>query len=59
MAGDNAAIDRSGRMLAAIHEVDAQTSRHDLMPAEFAAQYKADTDRYAKVIEQVGIPKTE
>ncbi len=29
--------DRSGRMLAAIHEVDAQTSRHDLMPAEFAA----------------------
>src|SRR5256885_457743 len=29
--------DRSGRMRAAIHEVDAQTSRHDLMPAEFAA----------------------
>src|SRR5580693_5166074 len=29
--------DRSGRMLAAIHEVDAQTSRHDFMPAEFAA----------------------
>jgi xanthine dehydrogenase YagR molybdenum-binding subunit len=29
--------DRSGRMLAAIHEVDAQTSRHDLFPAEFAA----------------------
>jgi xanthine dehydrogenase YagR molybdenum-binding subunit len=29
--------DRSGRMLAAIHEVDAQTSRHDFFPAEFAA----------------------
>ena len=29
--------DRSGFMLAAIHEVDAQTSRHDLFPAEFAA----------------------
>jgi xanthine dehydrogenase YagR molybdenum-binding subunit len=29
--------DHSGRMLAAIHEVDAQTSRHDLFPAEFAA----------------------
>jgi xanthine dehydrogenase YagR molybdenum-binding subunit len=29
--------DRSGKMLAAIHEVDAQTSRHDLFPAEFAA----------------------
>jgi CO/xanthine dehydrogenase Mo-binding subunit len=28
---------RSGQMLAAIHEVDAQTSRHDFMPAEFAA----------------------
>jgi xanthine dehydrogenase YagR molybdenum-binding subunit len=29
--------DRSGRMLAAIHEVDSQTSRHDLFPAESAA----------------------
>jgi xanthine dehydrogenase YagR molybdenum-binding subunit len=29
--------DRSGRMVAAVHEVDAQTSRHDLFPAEFAA----------------------
>jgi xanthine dehydrogenase YagR molybdenum-binding subunit len=29
--------DRSGRMLAAVHEVDSQTSRHDLFPAEFAA----------------------
>jgi xanthine dehydrogenase YagR molybdenum-binding subunit len=29
--------DRSGKMVAAIHEVDAQTSRHDLFPAEFAA----------------------
>jgi xanthine dehydrogenase YagR molybdenum-binding subunit len=29
--------DRSGKMLAAIHEVDAQTSRHDLFPAEYAA----------------------
>jgi len=29
--------DRSGRMVAAIHEVDAQTSRHDLFPAEYAA----------------------
>ena len=29
--------DRSSRMLAAIHEVDSQTSRHDLFPAEFAA----------------------
>lgn len=29
--------DQSGRMVAAIHEVDAQTSRHDLFPAEYAA----------------------
>jgi xanthine dehydrogenase YagR molybdenum-binding subunit len=29
--------DRLGKMRAAIHEVDAQTSRHDLFPAEFAA----------------------
>ena len=29
--------DRSGKMQAAIHEVDSQTSRHDLFPAEFAA----------------------
>lgn len=29
--------DRSGKMVAAIHEVDAQTSRHDLFPAEYAA----------------------
>jgi xanthine dehydrogenase YagR molybdenum-binding subunit len=29
--------DRSGNMVAAIHEVDAQTSRHDLLPAEYAA----------------------
>ncbi len=29
--------DRSGKMLAAIHEVDAQTSRHDLFPGEYAA----------------------
>jgi xanthine dehydrogenase YagR molybdenum-binding subunit len=29
--------DRSGRMVAAVHEVDAQTSRHDLFPAEYAA----------------------
>jgi xanthine dehydrogenase YagR molybdenum-binding subunit len=29
--------DASGKMLAAIHEVDAQTSRHDLFPAEYAA----------------------
>jgi xanthine dehydrogenase YagR molybdenum-binding subunit len=29
--------DRSGNMLAAIHEVDAQTSRHDLFPAQYAA----------------------
>ncbi|HEY9227786.1 MAG TPA: molybdopterin cofactor-binding domain-containing protein, partial [Gemmatimonadaceae bacterium] len=29
--------DRSGRLLAAIHEVDAQTSRHDFFPAEYAA----------------------
>lgn len=28
-------------------------------PAEFAAQYKADIDRYAKVIEQAKIPKQE
>src|SRR5262249_47193451 len=28
--------DRSGKILAAIHEVDAQTSRHDLFPAEYA-----------------------
>jgi len=29
--------DRSGHMVAAIHEVDAQTSRHDLFPAQYAA----------------------
>ena len=29
--------DRSGNMVAAIHEVDAQTSRHDLFPAHYAA----------------------
>jgi xanthine dehydrogenase YagR molybdenum-binding subunit len=29
--------DLSGKIVAAIHEVDAQTSRHDLFPAEFAA----------------------
>ncbi|HVX99844.1 MAG TPA: xanthine dehydrogenase family protein molybdopterin-binding subunit [Pseudorhodoplanes sp.] len=29
--------DRSGRMAAAIHEIDAQTSRHDLFPGEYAA----------------------
>jgi xanthine dehydrogenase YagR molybdenum-binding subunit len=29
--------DRSGKMLAAIHEADAQTSRHDLFPGEYAA----------------------
>ena len=29
--------DRSGKMVAAIHEVDAQTSRHDLFPGEYAA----------------------
>ena len=27
--------DRSGKMLAAIHEVDAQTSRHDFFPGEY------------------------
>jgi xanthine dehydrogenase YagR molybdenum-binding subunit len=29
--------ERSGRIVAAIHEVDAQTSRHDLFPCEYAA----------------------
>lgn len=29
--------DASGRMVAAIHEADAQTSRHDLFPGEYAA----------------------
>jgi xanthine dehydrogenase YagR molybdenum-binding subunit len=29
--------DRSGHMVAAIHEVDAQTSRHDLFPANYTA----------------------
>lgn len=29
--------DHAGNMLAAIHEVDAQTSRHDLFPAQYAA----------------------
>jgi xanthine dehydrogenase YagR molybdenum-binding subunit len=29
--------DQSGKMLAAIHEADAQTSRHDLFPGEYAA----------------------
>jgi xanthine dehydrogenase YagR molybdenum-binding subunit len=29
--------DRSGRMTAAIHEADAQTSRHDLFPCDYAA----------------------
>jgi xanthine dehydrogenase YagR molybdenum-binding subunit len=28
--------DRCGHMVAAIHEVDAQTSRHDLFPADYA-----------------------
>ena len=28
--------DRSGKMVAAIHEVDSQTSRHDLFPARYA-----------------------
>ena len=28
---------RSGKMVAAIHEVDAQTSRHDLFPGEYTA----------------------
>ena len=28
---------RSGRMIVAIHEVDAQTSRHDLFPGEYGA----------------------
>jgi xanthine dehydrogenase YagR molybdenum-binding subunit len=28
--------DASGRMLAAIHEIDHQTSRHDLFPAQYA-----------------------
>src|SRR5262249_29448116 len=28
---------QSGKMVAAIHEVDAQTSRHDLFPGEYAA----------------------
>jgi xanthine dehydrogenase YagR molybdenum-binding subunit len=28
--------DQSGKMLAAIHEVDAQTSRHDFFPGEYA-----------------------
>jgi xanthine dehydrogenase YagR molybdenum-binding subunit len=28
--------ERSGNMVAAIHEVDAQTSRHDLFPAQYA-----------------------
>src|SRR5262249_53386691 len=27
----------TGRIVAAIHEIDAQTSRHDLFPAEYAA----------------------
>jgi xanthine dehydrogenase YagR molybdenum-binding subunit len=34
--------DRTGRMVAAIHEVDQQTSRHDLFPASYAD----DTARY-------------
>ncbi|PSO24782.1 xanthine dehydrogenase family protein molybdopterin-binding subunit [Bradyrhizobium sp. MOS002] len=29
--------ERTGKMLAAIHEVDAQTSRHDLFPGEYTA----------------------
>jgi xanthine dehydrogenase YagR molybdenum-binding subunit len=29
--------DESGKLLAAIHEVDAQTSRHDLFPGEYGA----------------------
>jgi xanthine dehydrogenase YagR molybdenum-binding subunit len=29
--------DRSGRIKAAVYEVDAQTSRHDLFPADYAA----------------------
>lgn len=29
--------DKTGRMVAAIHEADAQTSRHDLFPGEYAA----------------------
>ena len=29
--------DRNGKMVAAMHEVDAQTSRHDLFPAQYAA----------------------
>jgi xanthine dehydrogenase YagR molybdenum-binding subunit len=29
--------DRSGKMVGAIHEVDAQTSRHDLFPGEYTA----------------------
>ena len=29
--------DRAGHMVAAIHEVDAQTSRHDLFPGEYAS----------------------
>lgn len=29
--------DASGKMVAAIHEVDAQTSRHDLFPGEYTA----------------------
>jgi xanthine dehydrogenase YagR molybdenum-binding subunit len=29
--------DRFGKMLAAVHEVDAQTSRHDLFPGEYTA----------------------
>jgi xanthine dehydrogenase YagR molybdenum-binding subunit len=29
--------DKSGKMIAAIHEVDAQTSRHDLFPGEYTA----------------------
>jgi xanthine dehydrogenase YagR molybdenum-binding subunit len=29
--------DASGKMLAAVHEVDAQTSRHDMFPGEYAA----------------------
>ena len=29
--------EHSGKIVAAIHEVDAQTSRHDLFPGEYAA----------------------
>jgi xanthine dehydrogenase YagR molybdenum-binding subunit len=29
--------DQAGKMVAAIHEVDAQTSRHDLFPGEYAS----------------------